>query len=76
MTGVQVRVRATEYTPRPVAKIVKTKRRCCRSGPRCKRCPVVCKRLEKQGVAERLELRVYKVSGTVSKKQLKAARAR
>jgi hypothetical protein len=59
-----------------VAKIVKTKRRCCRSGPRCKRCPVVCKRLEKQGLAERLELRVYKVSGTVSKKHLKAARAR
>jgi len=59
-----------------VAKLVKTKRRCCRSGPRCKRCPVVCKRLEKQGVAERLEVRVYKVSGAVTKKQLKAARAR
>ena len=59
-----------------MATIVKTKRRCCRSGPRCKRCPVVCKRLEKHGLAERLELRVYKVSGTVSKKQLKAARAR
>ena len=53
-----------------MAKLVKTKRRCCRSGPRCKRCPVVCKRLEKQGLAERLELRLYKVSGTVSKKQL------
>ena len=36
----------------PVAKIVKTKRRCCRSGPRCKRSPV--------GQAPRL--RVYKVS--------------
>ena len=59
-----------------MAKLVKTKRRCCRSGPRCKRCPVVCKRLEKQGVAERLEVRVYKVSGAVTKKQLKAARAR
>jgi hypothetical protein len=59
-----------------VAKLVRTKRRCCKSGPRCKRCPVVYKRLEKQGVAERLELRVYKVSGAVSKKQLKAARAR
>ena len=55
---------------------IKTKKRCCKSGPRCKRCPVVCKRLEKQGLAERLELRVYKVAGTVSKKQLKAARAR
>jgi len=59
-----------------VAKLVKTKRRCCKSGPRCKRCPVVCKRLEKAGVAERLELRVYRVSGAVTKKQLKAARAR
>ena len=59
-----------------MAKLVKTKRRCCLSGPRCKRCPVVCKRLEKRGLAERLELRVYKVAGTVSKKQLKAARAR
>ena len=59
-----------------MAKIVKTKRRCCKSSPRCKRCPVVCKRLEKQGLAERLELRVYKVSGGVTKKQLKAVRAR
>ena len=59
-----------------MAKLVKTKRRCCKSSPRCKRCPVVCKRLEKQGHAERLELRVYKVSGGVTKKQLKAVRAR
>jgi hypothetical protein len=59
-----------------VAKLVKTKKRCCKSGPRCKRCPVVCKRLEKQGLAERLELRVYRVSAGVPKKQLKAARAR
>jgi hypothetical protein len=60
----------------PVAKLVKTKKRCCKSGPRCKKCPVVCKRLEKQGLAERLELRVYRVSASVSKKQLKAARVR
>jgi hypothetical protein len=59
-----------------VAKLVKTKRRCCKSNPRCKKCPVVCKRLEKQGLAEGLELRVYKVSGGVTKKQLKAVRAR
>jgi hypothetical protein len=59
-----------------VAKRVKTKKRCCKSGPRCKKCPVVCKRLEKQGLAERIELRVYMVSASVSKKQLKAARAR
>jgi hypothetical protein len=60
----------------PVAKLVKTKKRCCKSGPRCKRCPVVCKRLEKDGLAERLELRLYAVSGQVTKKQLKVARAR
>ena len=59
-----------------VAKLVKTKKRCCRSGPRCKRCPVVYKRLAKQGLAERVELRVYRVSGSIKKKQLKAARAR
>ena len=59
-----------------MAKLVKTKKRCCKSGPRCKRCPVVCKRLEKRGLAERLELRLYIVSGDVTKKQLKAARAR
>lgn len=59
-----------------MAKLVKTKKRCCKSGPRCKRCPVVCKRLEKEGLAERLELRLYLVSGDLKKKQLKAARAR
>jgi hypothetical protein len=57
-------------------KLIKTKKRCCKSGPRCKRCPVVCKRLEKQGVAERVELRVYRITGDVKKKQLAAARAR
>jgi len=59
-----------------VAKYVKTKKRCCKSGPRCKRCPVVCRRLEREGLADRLELRVYLVSADLTKKQLKAARAR
>ena len=57
-------------------KAIKPKKACCKSGPRCKRCPVVCKRLEKQGVAERVELRVYRITGDVKKKQLAAARAR
>jgi hypothetical protein len=57
-------------------KLVKTKKRCCKSGPRCKRCPVVCKRLEKRGHAERVELRVYRVSADLKKKDLKLARAR
>ena len=66
------------YNAPPVAKAkrVKTKKRCCGSGPRCKRCPVVCKRLEKKGLAERVELRVYRITGDVKKKQLAAARAR
>jgi hypothetical protein len=73
------RIRGTEYTAASVAKLpklIKTKKRCCKSGPRCKRCPVVCKRLEKQGLAERVELRVYRITGDVKKKQLAAARAR
>jgi hypothetical protein len=58
-----------------MAKRVKAKKRCCKDRPRCKRCPVVCKRLEKQGLAERVDLRVYRISGNLKKKQLKAARA-
>jgi hypothetical protein len=57
-------------------RFVKVKKRCCKSGPRCKRCPVVCKRLEKEGLAERVELRVYRVSPDLRKKQLAAVRAR
>jgi hypothetical protein len=57
-------------------RLVKTKKRCCKSGPRCKRCPVVYKRLEKQDLAERVELRLYRVSPDLKKKQLAAARAR
>ncbi len=56
--------------------IFKPKKPCCKSNPRCKRCPVVLKRLEKKGLAERLELRIYLVSPDLKKKQLKAARAR
>jgi hypothetical protein len=35
------------------AKVVKAKKRCCQSRPRCKRCPVVMKRLSRAGLAER-----------------------
>ena len=55
-------------------RVVKPKRRCCKSKPRCKRCPVVCKRLEKRGLAERLEDGRYELSLTLRKKQLKKAR--
>ena len=57
-------------------KLVKTKRRCCKSGPRCKRCPVTCKRLEKAGHAVRTDSRHYLVELDIGKKTLKAARAR
>ena len=58
-------------------KLVKTKKRCCKSGPRCKRCPVVCKRLETEGLAtERQDTRHYLVELGIGKKTLKAARAR
>jgi hypothetical protein len=56
-------------------KRVKTRKRCCKSRPRCKRCPVVCKRLEQQGLAVRESKFHYLVSLDVKKKTLKAARA-
>jgi hypothetical protein len=57
-------------------KVVKPKKRCCKSGPRCKRCPVVCKRLMKQGLATKLENGRFVLDVTMSKKALRAARAR
>jgi hypothetical protein len=54
---------------------VKPKKACCKSGPRCKRCPVVLKRLAAEGLAERDGKR-YVLAATVKKKHLKAARAR
>ena len=53
---------------------VRTKKRCCGSNPRCKRCPVVLKRLSKDGHAERLEARLYVVHA--SKRAVKKARKR
>ena len=54
---------------------VKTKKKCCKSGPRCKRCPVVCKRLEREGLAVRESKRVW-VLVDVTKPAMRAARAR
>lgn len=58
-----------------VVKTVKAKKRCCKDGPRCKRCPVVLKRLSQQGLAKRVSKRVYVLEMPVPKKKLKAARA-
>jgi hypothetical protein len=56
-------------------RVVKPKRRCCKSKPRCKRCPVVCKRLQKQGLATKRDDGRFVLSKELRKKQLKAARA-
>ncbi len=53
---------------------VTTKKKCCKSGPRCKRCPVVWKRLEAEGLAVRHGKREYEPAGKIPKKQMKAAR--
>ncbi len=56
--------------------MVKVKKKCCKDDPRCKRCPVVLKRLDRAGHAERLTKRSYRFEEEVPKKALKAARAR
>jgi hypothetical protein len=56
-------------------RVVKPKKRCCKSRPRCKRCPVVCKRLQHAGLAEKRSDGRYVLSIELRKKQLKAARA-
>jgi len=55
---------------------IKPKRRCCKSSPRCKKCPVVCKRLVKAGAATRRSDGAYMVDLGIGKKALKAARSR
>ena len=55
--------------------MVKPKKRCCKSRPRCKRCPVVCKRLHVQGLATKRGDGTFKLAKELRKKQFKAARA-
>jgi hypothetical protein len=55
---------------------VKCKPKCCKSGKRCKRCPVVWKKLSRQGFAEPDGRLRYVVIDVVPKKALKSARAR
>jgi hypothetical protein len=55
-------------TPREV----KVKKRCCKSAPRCKRCPVVAKRLSVVGLAEQTGPRTYAIDAP--KKAIKRAR--
>ena len=60
----------------PEATVVKTKKKCCKSGPRCKRCPAAMKKLERRGLATRVSKRSYVISLEATKKDLKAARRR
>ena len=60
----------------PKGRLVKTKKKCCKSGPRCKRCPAAMKKLERRGLAKRVSKRSYVVSLDATKKDLKAARVR
>jgi hypothetical protein len=59
-----------------VGKPIKAKKSCCKSRERCKRCPVVCKRLEKLGYAERHAKRQWTLVVIPPKSVLAAARAR
>jgi hypothetical protein len=53
---------------------VKAKSSCCKDTPRCKRCPVVLKRLERAGLAERVSARKYTLADGLTKKRLKPFR--
>jgi hypothetical protein len=55
-------------------RVVKPKKRCCKSRPRCKKCPVVCKRLVNAGLAEQRPNGTFVLNVHVKKKALKAAR--
>ncbi|MDQ3572611.1 MAG: hypothetical protein M3383_07110 [Actinomycetota bacterium] len=60
----------------PTGRSVKVKKKCCKSGPRCKRCPAALKKLERQGLATRVTKRHYVVSLEATKKAWKNARRR
>jgi len=55
---------------------ITAKNKCCRDKPRCKKCPVVLKRIADAGCAERLDRRNYDVAKKVPKRVLKKARER
>lgn len=55
---------------------IKVKKKCCKSKPRCKKCPVVLHRLTMLGHANKVDGRHYEMLSTPSKKVAKAARAR
>jgi hypothetical protein len=54
--------------------LVKCKRKCCKSKTRCKKCPVVWKRLSKEGYAQRESKLHYVVIDVVPKRTMKSVR--
>jgi len=60
----------------PKGRPVKVKKKCCKSGPRCKRCPAALRKLERRGLATRVSKRSYVVSLDATKKDWKTARKR
>ncbi len=56
----------------PEGRAVKTKKKCCKSGPRCKRCPAAMKKLERRGFATRVSKRHYVVSLDANEEGLEA----
>lgn len=50
------------------------KKRCCKSDPRCARCPTVLRRLERAGLAEREHGRTYRLAKDARKRHIRAAR--
>jgi len=58
-----------------MATTVTAKKSCCKDKPRCKRCPVVLKRLADAGLAERVAKRHYVISPDATKRDIKAARS-
>ncbi len=56
--------------------LVKPKKRCCKSDPRCKRCPVVAKRLIAKGFAHKRSDGLVVISPDLKKKHLRDARKR
>ena len=55
---------------------MRTKKKCCGSRPRCKRCPAVMKRLERVGLAQRKSKRHYVLALDLDAKTYKRARKR
>jgi hypothetical protein len=56
-------------------KEIRSKKKCCKERPRCRRCPVVLQRLERAGHAERVDRRTWLLEKKLRKKILRAARA-